>query len=205
MTDAAGIERRDVWRVYDRAAEVYDCLRDRSLFERAWLERTAGHLAPGAAVLDLGCGTGEPIARFLLERGLRVTGVDAAAAMLALARERLPQCEWIEADMRGLALGRRFAAVVAWDGFFHLEPDDQRAMFDVVAAHAMPRARLLFTSGPEAGEAVGSLEGRPLFHASLDPGEYRSLLVRAGFLVLAHAPRDAASRGHTVWLSQRAG
>lgn len=203
MTDAAGIERRDVWRVYDGAADVYDRLRDRSLFERGWLEQVTGHLAPGAAVLDLGCGTGEPIARFLLKRGLRVTGVDAATAMLALARRRLPQGEWIAADMRGLALGRRFAAVVAWDGFFHLEADDQRAMFDVFAAHAAPAARLLFTSGPAAGEAVGSLEDRPLFHASLDPEEYEALLARAGFRVLAHAPRDAASRGHTVWLAER--
>jgi hypothetical protein len=94
--------------------------------------------------------------------------------------------------------------VLAWDSFFHLTPDDQRAMFAVFAAHAAPGGLLMFNSGPEYGEAVGSYRGDPLYHASLDAAEYESLLARAGFSVVDHAVEDAAAGGRTVWLARAA-
>ncbi len=39
-------------------------------------------LPPNATVLDLGCGTGIPISKVLLEEGIRVYGVDASQAMV---------------------------------------------------------------------------------------------------------------------------
>ena len=77
--------------------------------------------------------------------------------------------------MRSLALAKRFDAIVAWDSFFHLCADDQRAMFPVFAKHIAPRGLLLFTSGPSAGIAVGEIYGHELFHASLDAEEYERL------------------------------
>ena len=43
-------------------------------------------------------------------------------------------------------------------------------MFPRFAAHAQPGAPLMFTSGSEAGEAIGEWQGEPLYHASLEPG-----------------------------------
>jgi SAM-dependent methyltransferase len=190
--------------LYERNAAAWDAARGGTLHvERAWLDRFAAAARPGGTVLDLGCGTGEPIAGALLARGFGVTGVDAAPTLIALARERLPAGEWVVADMRTLALGRRFDAVLAWHSFFHLAPDDQRAMFSVFAAHAAPDAPLMFTSGPEAGEAIGEWEGEPLYHASLAPAEYRALLAAHGFAELAHVANDATCGGATVWLARR--
>jgi trans-aconitate methyltransferase len=114
----------------------------------------------GIPILSLGCGAGEPVERSLIEAGHPLTGVDFSPEMLAIARRRFPACEWIEADMRGLQIGRRFGGIVAWDSFFHLTADDQRAMFPVFARHLAPGGVLLFTCGPAAGEAVGAVEGR---------------------------------------------
>ena len=60
----------------------------------------------------------------------------------------------------------------------------------------------MFTSGPAHGEAIGSFAGEPLYHASLDPSEYRSLLDRNGFDVVSQVAEDPACGGHTVWLAQ---
>jgi hypothetical protein len=72
----------------------------------------------------------------------------------------------------------------------------------VFRAHALPGAALMFTSGPAHGEAIGSLAGEPLYHASLNPDEYRSLLDRNGFRVVTHVAEDAGCGGHTIWLAQ---
>ncbi len=76
--------------LYQRRAREYDEARGRSLFERGWLDRFTALLPAGGAVLDIGCGCGEPIARHLIASGFAVTGVDAAPAMIELCRARLP-------------------------------------------------------------------------------------------------------------------
>lgn len=103
--------------------------------------------------------------------------------------------------MRELDIGRRFDGVIAWDSFFHLGMDEQRDMFPRFAAHAKSGAPLLFTSGPAQGEAIGSYCGEPLYHASLNPEEYRSLLDANGFSVEAHVVGDLDCGGHTIWLA----
>lgn len=189
--------------LYARHAAAYDRQRGRNLIEAHWLGRFLSLLPASPSVLDIGCGMGEPIARHLIERGCSVTGVDSSEPLIALCRERFPQQSWQVADMREFALGRRFDGLIAWDSFFHLTPDAQRPMFPRFRAHAAEGAALLLTSGPRQGEAIGSFEGEPLYHASLDPAEYRSLLDQNGFSIIAHVVEDAACGGHTIWLAQQ--
>jgi trans-aconitate methyltransferase len=192
----------DIARLYDDVARDFDRDRSRGLMERRYLDEVRARLAPGGEILDLGCGTGEPIARHFIEAGHPLTGVDAAPAMLALARERFPDQRWLQHDMRSLEIGSRFAAIIAWDSFFHLTPGDQRSMFPVFARHAAAGTLLLFTSGPAAGVAMGEIYGRELYHASLDAGEYRELLSANNFRVVLHEVEDPACGHHTVWLAQ---
>jgi SAM-dependent methyltransferase len=192
---------RDIVPLYDRLANQYDRDRGRTLVEKKWLDRFLYHVPRGGTVLDLGCGTGEPIAQYILSLGYRIVGCDASPSLIALCRARFPKAEWLVVDMRELALGRRFDGMIAWDSFFHLTMDNQRAMFVRFAAHANPGAPLLFTSGSEAGESIGSYHGEPLYHASLDPTEYRRLLEHHGFTVQAYERDDADCGGHTVWLA----
>jgi SAM-dependent methyltransferase len=76
---------------YDGFAEAYAAENERSLlnayYERPAMLALAGDVA-GRRVLDAGCGAG-PLFAALRERGADVTGVDASAGMLALARRRL--------------------------------------------------------------------------------------------------------------------
>jgi 2-polyprenyl-3-methyl-5-hydroxy-6-metoxy-1,4-benzoquinol methylase len=189
--------------VYARAAEGWDRRRSRALFERGWLERFRALVPAGAPVLDLGCGGGEPIARWLIEAGFRVTGVDVAEPMLAICRRRWPGGEWLRADMRALDLGRRFGGIVAWDSFFHLDPAAQRAMFPTFARHMEPGGALLFTSGPDASGATGLVEGLPVFHASLSPADYAGCLEGAGLVARGFLAEDPDCDRHSVWLARR--
>ena len=189
--------------LYERFAAAWDKARGRALFERAWLDRFCALVPAGGKILDLGCGAGEPIARYLIEAGYRVTGADSSPAMIELCRKRFPDAAWIVADMRRLALHERFDGILAWDSFFHLSHEDQAAMFPIFAEHAAQGAALMFTSGREHGVAMGELNGEPLYHASLDPAEYRRLLAANGFEVVSQVFDDPGCGGHSVWLARK--
>lgn len=195
-------EAHTVIGLYRRHAQAWLRLRARHLIERTWLDRFIALLPPEPSVLDLGCGSGEPIARYLIEHGCRVTGIDAAPEMIAVAQRNCPDAAWQVADMRALAMAETFDGLLAWDSFFHLCQADQRRMFPIFRRHAAASAALMFTSGPAAGEAIGTFEGEPLYHASLHGSEYRDLLNRHGFDVMSHAVEDPDCGGHTVWLAR---
>jgi SAM-dependent methyltransferase len=195
-------ESEKIVELYQRHAQAWACQRGNNLFETAWLDRFLALIPCDVAILDIGCGSAEPIARYFIEKGYDVTGVDSSPAMIDICKGHFPGQEWIVADMRTMSLGRSFSGILAWDSFFHLCPEDQRRMFPTFRKHAAPKAALMFTSGPSHGEAIGSFRGEPLYHASLDETEYRSLLDSSGFDVVAHVAEDPACGRHTIWLAQ---
>ena len=134
--------------LYRRHAGTWAAARGAKLAERTWIERFAAMLGPGATVLDIGCGSGQPIAAYLAARGHHVAGIDSSPEMIALFRANLPGQAAEVADMRSLSLDRRFGGLIAWDSLFHLAPHEQRSMFPIFRDHARPDAPLLFTSGP---------------------------------------------------------
>lgn len=202
LTDLAG----GVIRHYQKHACDWDADRRAAVWnDRPWHDRFIAALPSNATVLDLGCGAGSPVALHMVERGLRVTCVDASTTLIALCRDRMPNQSWVVGDMRSVSLGQKFDGVLAWDSFFHLKPDDQRCMFDVFAAHTAPAGVLMFNTGPAHGEGIGRYRGDPLYHASLDAAEYRTLLAKSGCRVVAHAVADwQAGGGRTVWLARSA-
>src|SRR5262245_27359571 len=83
---------------YDSFAEAYSAETETSLQNEYWarpaIMALAGDVA-GRRILDAGCGSG-PLFAALRDRGAVVTGIDASAGMLAVARRRLGD----DADLR---------------------------------------------------------------------------------------------------------
>jgi SAM-dependent methyltransferase len=171
--------------------------------EAAWLDRFTAGMAPGALVLDVGCGSGWPMGAELLRRGFRVRGVDGAEGLIDHARRTLPEGRWAVADMRELLLSETFDGVLAWHSLFHLSPEDQERTLPRLARLVAPGGRLMFTLGPARGHEIGTWRGQPLYHGSLDPGAYRDLLESEGLTVEAGAPSHGEGRGW-AWLARRA-
>ncbi|HKI21094.1 MAG TPA: class I SAM-dependent methyltransferase [Isosphaeraceae bacterium] len=188
--------------LYQQYAGDWDRERGRSLIEKAWLDRFLARLPPNPSILDIGCGSGEPIARYFIEKGCDVTGIDSSLCLIDMCKDRFPDRDWIATDMRTLSLDRRFDGILAWDSFFHPCPEDQRRMFPIFRRHAGPNAALMFTSGPSHREAIGAYQGEPLYHGSLGEAEYRSLLDQNGFDVVSHVVEDPTCGQHTVWLAK---
>ena len=191
---------------YERHARDWDAERNRQVSpwtDKPWHDRFIAALPRAARVLDLGCGSGSPVARYMTERGLHVTGVDSSPTLISLCRQRLPHHDWLLGDMRSLGLPRRFDGVLAWDSLFHLTPDDQRRMFKIFARHVAPSAVLMFNSGPDQDERIGEYRGEPVYHASLSPDDYTALLSDRGFDIIAHVVEDwKTGGGRTVWFAR---
>jgi SAM-dependent methyltransferase len=109
--------------------------------------QTLALAAAGQDVLEIACGTGRvtlPLAR----AGVRITGLELSAAMLAQARGKsagLPNVTWVQGDMRTFDLGRPFGLVIIPGHSFQfmLTPDDQVQCLQCIRRHLLPGGTLV--------------------------------------------------------------
>lgn len=112
-------------------------------------------LAPGASILDIGCGPGR-IAGPLLALGHPVTGVDDGPEMIAALP---PGVEGVVADARDMRLGRRFDAVLLTSHLVNA-PDDGAAFVATAAEHLAPGGVVIgetYPPGWDPASGVGSV------------------------------------------------
>ncbi|GHF60782.1 methyltransferase [Streptomyces mashuensis] len=101
-----GLDRSGQAEAFDAIGNRYDEAfphKEGQLAAGAWL---AESLPPGSRVLDVGCGTGLPTARQLIDAGHEVTGIDLSHGMLELARANVPEATFHAGDLAGLRDGR---------------------------------------------------------------------------------------------------
>lgn len=168
---------------YSRLAGVYDEIVIDPCHDRwaAFLHELWSTDPQGVrSVLDLCCGTGL-LAGELIARGYRVVGVDAADAMLALARERLgPEVALRRVTLPDLAVEGVFdAAVCTFDGLNYLAPDELRLTMASVALRLRPAGWLVFDLHTDAmmnftisnPNVAGTAAGNDFMISSIvDPG-----------------------------------
>lgn len=168
---------------YDRIAPEWD--RARFAFygrEREYIDALLEGLPRRSAILDLGCGTGRPIAEYLLARGHRVTGVDQAAQLLAIARARFPEATWIESRLEDYAIPAGCAAIVCWDTLFHLERSVHARLLARMAMSLDSGGRIMLTvGGSEHPAFTDTMFGETFFYDSHLPSRVLVMLGELGF------------------------
>ncbi len=147
---------------------------------RAWAR---DKLPPSSSIVDVGCGSGVPIAQALIEDGFAVFGIDASPTLIEAFRERFPDAmSACEAAQDSRFFQRTFDAAVSIGLLFLLSSDDQRAVLNRVADALRPGGRFLFSSPREQCEWQDVLTGRS--SRSLGKQEYERLLTEAGLWLI---------------------
>ena len=202
---------------YDLIAEQWNA----NFRGQAYVDRTLGYvdrvldgLPTGAKVLDLGCGTGKPIAEHIADRGFSVVGVDQSSELFKIAKEVVPGAQLIHADMLDVELEEDFAAAVAWDSIFHVDRKHHAVIFQKLANALSVGGRLLLSvGGSDAADAPESdpdhkgftseMFGQTFFYSGYAPQTARALIEAAGFEIELWEIDDPASKGHIAIIGRK--
>ena len=150
--------------------------------EQRYLEALVADMAGGDAVLDLGCGTGQPMAAWLINQGFQVTGMDQSANMITLAQAAHPHARWLLRSLPEFGLVEQFSAILLWDVLFHMPRNDHRTLLLRCRECLLRGGRLMLTSGGSADSAfTDTMYEHRFFYDSLAPPILQSLLEEIGF------------------------
>jgi cyclopropane fatty-acyl-phospholipid synthase-like methyltransferase len=202
---------------YDSIAEQWHAnFRGQAYVDRtlAYVDRILDGLPTGAKVLDLGCGTGNPIAKHMADRGFCVVGVDQSSELLKIAETIVPDARLVHADIVDVELEEGFAAAVAWDSIFHVERKHHAAIFKKLANSLNAGGRLLLAvGGSDAADAPESdpdhqgftseMFGHTFFYSGYAPMVARELLQAAGFEIELWEIDDPTSKGHIAAIARK--
>jgi cyclopropane fatty-acyl-phospholipid synthase-like methyltransferase len=173
---------------YDRCARNFaDKFMHNDLYW-ASLERFAAGLKPGARLLDLGCGPGNN-ARYLAGKvpGLTIVGIDLAPAMLAIAREAVPQGEFRQGDIRKLDPAEGpYDAILAAMCLPYLDKVEAQTFIARVGRMLAPSGSIYIScmEGENSGyETASFTDGHPIFVHYFAQQEVTAWLEAAGLHV----------------------
>jgi SAM-dependent methyltransferase len=170
---------------YEAIAEIYINGRGRAVngigasTARTW----ARTFKMGAVILDLGCGTGVPVTKILLDAGLNAYAIDASPKMVEDFRQHFPNvpvaCESVE---RSHFFNQTFDGIISVGLMFLLTEEVQRALVSKMAAALNPGGRLLFTAPVDRVEWNDAMTDLP--SRSLGAEQYRALISASGLSLI---------------------
>lgn len=188
---------KDLIEAYNRLAVTYD--ENRGLFDMSavfhdFFSRLGGEKGH---LLDLGCGAGEPIPGWFIQKGWQVTGVDFSKKMLELAARYQPRMHRILADMTEFQMpSESVDAITAVYALFHTEKEKHPGLFSGMYRWLRPGGKALFTyatkeyTGAEEFSGYIRFMAEDLFYSHYRPHQLFSILKDIGFELLAADYRD---------------
>lgn len=182
--------------VYDKIGAEYDTLRS-TVGAHDVLELVQ-ELGDHLHVLDLGCGTGYPIATQVSALVHRYLGIDHSKAMLSAFRKNVPYAESQLLDIPQVErVGGEWDLIFSWGALCHLKAAAQSTALIAACRMLKLGGRLMFTSGQHPGHCKGSVGPHRVDHYSMGEPRYTDLLAAHGLSLLRAEARD---RGNFTYL-----
>ena len=148
----------------------------------AWLAEFVALLPGKAHVLVLGCGAGIPVAKWLIELGHGVIGVDASARQIRLARAHVPGATFLRGDITTIELPTApFDGVAAFYSITHVPAAEQGPLLACIGSWLKPGG--IFVGSFGAGKAhdwTGEWLGAEMFFSHNDAAANVALVRQAG-------------------------
>jgi SAM-dependent methyltransferase len=188
---------------YDRIAEGYANMRTSFYCEQKYLDALIGCIPENSHILDIGCGSGIPIAAYFIEKNFQVTGIDGSKELLTIAKTKCPNMKSMCGDIRNIEFSETVDAIVEWWCLWHLPKSDHEGMIARFADWLKPGGIVQFTSGDREYEHTSSdMLDQELHFYSLAPETYEHYLKKYGFEILL---KESDQPDHLVWIARKRG
>ncbi|MBW1645883.1 MAG: class I SAM-dependent methyltransferase [Deltaproteobacteria bacterium] len=162
-----------------------------------FLQPLARRLPPGAAVLDVGCGSGRDL-RWLAERGFKLTGFELVPGLAARARAHAG-CPVIVGDFRRFNFAALdFDALLSVGSLVHLGREEFPGVFRSICRALVPGGLALITMKEGHGTRTAA-DGRVFTLWS--PPELEKIFAAAGFAVAYFSRDRSLVNTDDVWLT----
>ncbi|KKR09586.1 MAG: hypothetical protein A3D24_04580 [Candidatus Blackburnbacteria bacterium RIFCSPHIGHO2_02_FULL_39_13] len=169
------------------------------------MDRLSEQLAPGSTVLDIGCGAGIPVDKYLEGHSYKVIGLDISEKQIELARKNLPNQSFKVKDMSELAEGEfQVDAVVSFYAIFHTPREQHLELFKRVISFLPQSGFILVTMG--SGEWEGTeddFHGAKMFWSHFGADKNKELIEQAGFNILFDEIDESGGEKHLVILAKK--
>jgi SAM-dependent methyltransferase len=151
----------------------------------AWCGELVSRLPAGVRVVELGCGGGAVETALLAER-FRLTGVDLSQEQLRRASERIPDAEFIHADLTEIEFEpSSLGGVAAFYSFNHVPRDLLAPLYGRIRTWLSPGGLFLTALGTsDTANWIGDWLGAPTYFSSFPPDVNTRMLGDAGFELL---------------------
>lgn len=189
---------------YYKVAENY--LSDRKQFRSdKYLERLLTLLKPSSTILDIGCGSGEPIDKYLIERGLRVVGVDISEKQVELAKKNISKAIFEVKDMSELRYGEyQVDAVISFYAIFHIPRDKHQELFKKINSFLPTGGYILVTMGVSEWEGLeDDFHGTKMWWSHYGSEKNRDLIENAGFEIILDEIDTSGGEKHQVIVARK--
>lgn len=174
-----------------------------------WLAGLRERLPAGAAVLDIGCGCGVPVAQSLTRDGYQVTGVDISDVQIERARRLVPAGTFVRADATEVEFpAAAFDAVISLYSLIHMPLAAQPGLLRRVGDWLRPGGWLLAVTGNRAwtGTEERWLDGpAAMWWSHAGASTYRGWLEDAGLGVTGQEFVPEGSGGHALFWARKPG
>jgi|SRR6218665_791893 len=166
---------------YNKIADTWAAARSNAIVNQPIID-FAGKIKAKGNILDIGCGTGLPVAKYLSEQKKAVVGIDASDRMIAIAQSnKIKNAQFISCDFFDFSPVERFDGVIAWDSLFHFPKKRQKEIYEKVYHWLQPVGYFLFTHGKEADEHTDKMFGQQFYYSCLSKDVVLRLMGKIGF------------------------
>ena len=168
---------------YDKVVQEYNDLEGELEWPRMrWLAKVLDKLAPNDHILDLGSGSGDPTAIEIVKEH-QVTGVDISEEQIKLAKQNVPEGNFIHHDVGSVEFpDNTFNAVVSFYTLEHIPRKEHATILQRIYRWLKPHGYLLISiEAADIDDMMGEWLGVPMFFSIWPPETMKQIVAEAGF------------------------
>lgn len=189
---------------YNKVAKTYSAQRD--LFKNdKYLAELTKLLKPNSTILDIGCGSGIPVDKYLINKGFKVIGIDISDEQIKLAKQNIPEGTFEVTNMSDLKEGYyQVDAIVSFYAIFHIPREEHQELFKKINSFLPIGGLVLVTMGADEWEGTeDDFHGSKMWWSHYGADKNKEIVKNAGFEILLDEIDTSGDERHLFIIARK--